>query len=211
MNCTAMAKTTKDFLWDAERLATFSNVNGPREAKYFRQKHTDFIPPYFWKDTIPAVLDDPIPEEDPIPGLYGTDVSGMLAAMGLKSAPKSVPFWWWFKQRIRMAWQHGFPLEMCVKLISSSSRPVGFVQVWPYQRALMFLGCEPWRARFCGQCGTRLVADKPARRFCSGRCSGEARRVSRAFSWKKHGKEWRTRHESKLGSVNRRPKRPLRG
>jgi hypothetical protein len=192
-----MAKT-KDVLWDAERLALFSNINGPREAKNFRGEYDGFIPPHFWKDTIPVAPDDPIPEEDPIFGLYGTDTSGALYAMGLKSAPKSVLFWWWLKQRIRVAWQRGFPREMCVKLICSTSRPVWFFQAWPYQNALMFLACEAWRARFCGQCGERFVADKPARRFCSGRCSAQARRVSRAISWEKHGDEWRTRHSEKI-------------
>jgi hypothetical protein len=190
-----MAKT-KDDLWDAERLALFSNVNGPRKAKEFRRKYDGFIPPHFWKDTIPAAPDDPIPEGDPMLGLYGTDTSDALAAMGLKV--KSVLFWWWLKQRIRVAWERGFPREMCLNLICSTSRPVEFFQVWPYQNALMFLGSESWRARFCGECGMRFVADKPARRFCSGRCSAQARRESRANSWEKHGDEWRTRHAAKI-------------
>ncbi len=181
----------------------FSNVNGPQEAKRFRAKNDDFFPPHFWKNRVAAEADDPIPEGDPLFGLYGTDASDMLLAMGLKSRPSSVPFWWWLKQRVRVAWKRGFPLEICVNLIASTSPPLGSIQVWPYQRALMFLGCEPWRARFCGQCGARFVADKPARRFCSRRCSVEARRKSRATSWEKHGEEWRTRHVKKITRSNR--------
>jgi hypothetical protein len=197
-------KNDKDILWDAERLGQFSNVVGPKRAHQFRAKCPDFFPPNFWRKEVRALPSDPIPESDSVRGLYGTDTSGMLGAMGLESMPERVPLWWSFKQRLRTAWQHGFPLEVCVRLISSPISPLlNAFRVWPYQRALMFLTSEPWRARFCPRCGERFVADKPARRFCSGACSSKARQNSRAASWKKHGEKWRVRYREKISSGKR--------
>jgi hypothetical protein len=194
--CTAV-RDSKTSMWDLQRLADFSNVKGPAQAIRFRKANPDFFPPHFWKETVPLGSDDPIPEGDPILGLYGTDVSGALAAMGLESRPESAPLWWWFKQRLQFAWQRRFPLEICINLIAIAVPPLGLLRVWPYQSALMFLGTEHWRARHCSLCGARFVSDKPARLFCSNDCSAEARRTSRARSWKKHGREWRARSGKK--------------
>jgi hypothetical protein len=196
---------TKNVLWDSERLADFSNVKWPKDAQKFRGSCSDFFPQDFWRKDLRASPDDPIPEGDP--GLYGGDTNVQLYAMGLLDRPDRVPLWWFFKQRLREAWQRGFPLEMSVSLITSLSpffRAFTFLkasQVWPYQRALMFLCNEPWRARFCSQCGDRFVGDKPARRFCSATCSAKARKNSRAASWQKHGKEWRNRYEGKTKGI----------
>jgi hypothetical protein len=190
-------RDTKNSMWDLQRLADFSNIKGPKQATRFRSANPTYFPPHFWEKTVPLGSDDPIPEGDPTFGLYGVDVSDALAAMGLKDRPESVPLWWWFRQRLQSAWRSRFPLEMCVNLIAIAVPPTGLLQVWPYQRALMLLGTEHWRARHCGSCGARFVSDKPARLFCSNACSAEARRTSRAHSWKKHGRTWRNRSKKK--------------
>jgi hypothetical protein len=196
---------TKATLWDGERLALFANAEGRDEVESFRASHNDFFPAGMWERA-----DLPVPGEP----FFNADFSGALSRiLGPSAKPKRdelrrVPYWWGLQQALRRAWEQGFPLEWCVILISLAEGETPF-HVWPYQRAVMFLGVEPWRARFCGVCGKQFVADKPRRVYCSSGCSGKARRGSRAASWKRHGKKWRTRYGRKKdsGKSSRRAKR----
>lgn len=183
---------TKEILWDAERLALFSNASATNDVESFRAQHKDFFPDHFWDYRVG-------PEAD------------------------AVLVWQNFQRSVRETWQEGFPLENCIRLIYSALGSIWEAMeaqpgnpglpVWPYQRAVMLLGMEPWRARFCAQCGKRFVADKPARRFCSHTCSTKARQASRSVSWSKHGQKWRATYEKRKakGKVraksSRRPKR----
>ncbi len=191
---------TKKILWDAERLALFSNASGAAEVEQFRANHDGFFPRNFWNWKVP-----PLGEGEPI---LTTDAASAQAVERLKPLPR-IQFWQAFQRALHGAWQVGFPLEECVRLISCAAvadRLYGATDVepdllsypvWPYQRAVMLLGVEPWRARFCAQCGKRFVADKPARRFCSNACSTKARQASRSVSWSKHGEKWRADYEKK--------------
>jgi hypothetical protein len=202
---------TKTGLWDAERLALFSNAR-ETEAQHFREQYDNYFPRSFWNWQVPPLE-------------TGASVVTMSAANAeavrlLRRAPP-VDFWQAFQQVLRHAWQNGFPLEECVRLISCAAvadrlfrkadvePDLSSYPVWPYQHAVMFLAVEPWRARFCGQCGKRFVADKPARRFCSSRCSAGARKTSRSVSWSKHGEKWRETYETKRakGKSTKRTKR----
>jgi hypothetical protein len=194
-----MAKA-KEILWDGERLALFSNLSDPTQVARFRQKHNTFFPRNFWNWLVPQVGTDA--------AILTTDAASAEAVGRLKREPP-IEFWKSFQAVLREAWQMGFPLEECVRLISCSAvrdRLLGKTDVepdlssypvWPYQRAVMFLGVEPWRARLCGKCASRYVADKPARRFCSNECSAKARQSSRAASWRKHGEKWRAIYKTK--------------
>jgi len=190
----------KELLWDAERLVLFANAADRRAVEEFRSNHEHFFPPSFW-----AMSDLPVPGEL----LFEVDSSKLFSSLGAdpsgesepaESVPywKKVPYWWMLQQALRRSWELSFPLNWCVMLISAAhdQNPTPF-RVWPFQRAVMFLGVEPWRARFCGVCGNRFVADKPARRFCSSACATRARQGTRAASWKRHGEEWRTRYQKR--------------
>ena len=182
----------KELLWDAEQLAQFANAADRQAVEKFRSTHRDFFPPTFW-----AASDLPVPGEL----FWDIDSSELFSSLGgetsVKSdAPKKVPFWWALQQMLRRSWEKSFPLEWCVILISEMHGDARF-RAWPFQRAVMFLGVEPWRARFCGVCGKEFVADKPARRFCSTACATKARQGTRAASWKIHGEEWRTRYQKR--------------
>lgn len=176
----------KDILWNAERLAQFSNLAGATEVEQFRASNQDFFPrdyQYWNNEGWPVEL--------------GTPPAGLE------------PFWQGFQRALQTAWQEGFPLEDCVRLIASATHEPTFghdllsYRVRPFQRAVMLLGVESWRARFCPICGKRFVADKPARRFCSTECAGKARRGTRAESWKRHGKRWRAKYETKKAARRR--------
>jgi hypothetical protein len=64
-------------------------------------------------------------------------------------------------------------------------------KVWPFQRAVMFLGTNPWRASTC-VCGKLFVADKPAQRYCSDKCFQDARRLAKRTWWSDHGEAVRS-------------------
>jgi hypothetical protein len=166
---------------DAEALAKFSNLDR-NDVDYFKHNYPEFIDRNFW-DIIRGranVKDD---------------------------APQ---LWRQVQEQLRQAWQAGFPLETAIGLIS--------VKIWdrdadtydskpsPFQKAVMFLTVEPWRARLC-ICGKRFVADKPSRRFCSTKCSAEARKLSRRVWWSEHGKNWRSDQEQKRAPKGKAAKR----
>jgi len=188
-------ETTKIKLSDAETLARFSNAADRDAIEKFRASNERYFPPSFW-----AHADLPVPGEL----FFGVDLSSPLRALGLSGErnseePRTVPYWWGLQQGVRRAWETEFSLDWCVMLVSLAHNETP-VRAWPYQRAVVFLGMEPWRARFCGMCGKRFVADKPARRFCSTVCTGKARKASRDSWWDGHGAQWREKRTGRKSS-----------
>lgn len=190
--------SAKEILWDVARLALFSNVGTTAEADSFRQKNADFFPRNFWNWSVPQVCEP----------ILTMDAASAEAVAHFKREPPT-PFWQAFQQVLSEAWKIRFPLEESVRLISCAAvadRLSGKTdvepdllsyRVWPYQRAVMLLGVEPWRARFCAKCWKRFVADKPARRFCSNRCASSARRQSKKLWWTDKGEKWRAEYVKK--------------
>lgn len=195
MSSTEKKPNKKAILWDAQRLADFANGE-PREAvENFRANNPEFFPPAVWSNA--SAL---------IPGEKGFDE--MLFGSGIKPC-----YWFVLREALRKAWQEGFTPEHCVILLSfAGDMPLNpSAEVWPFQRAVMFLAMEPWRAKFCGVCGKRFVADEPARRYCSTACTGKARKGTKNASWAKHGKRWRQRRSKrKTRAETRRKSQPER-
>lgn len=157
----------------AGELAAFTNCVDSVAVKKFSAKNPDFFPTHFLDGNADqqAIAIPTLREEEPV----------------------WKPMWWGFQQGLLRAWEEGFPADWAVILIALThpKRSKVSVQAWPYQRALMFLAIEPWRARFCGACGRPFVADRPATRFCSTKCAGNARQESRNAWWHKEGERWR--------------------
>ena len=155
----------------AGELAEFANCADGVAVKEFSARTTEFFPHHF--------LDDDTADRQ------------TSAIQGLEEQePVWMPRWWGFQQGLLRAWEEGFPADWAVILIAVTHSKTS-AQAWPYQRALMFLAVEPWRARFCGECGKPFVADKPATRFCSTKCAGNARQKSRNAWWRREGERWR--------------------
>lgn len=220
---------TMEFLREAKTLAKFSNLTAAG-ADYFKHNYPNFLPEALW---LGAGLKSAVPNDTPFEDLQlpGANRGDQLTASHAVSITLSkeqadairhelLPLWQEFQTWLRDTWRARFPLEKCIALISAAgniphapptaaeSEPQKFEKpkVWPYQRAVMLLGVEPWRARFC-VCGKRFVADKPSRRFCSTRCSSDARKVSRRAWWSEHGKQWRgTRRHAKRKTKRASPK-----
>jgi hypothetical protein len=75
-----------------------------------------------------------------------------------------------------------------------------------FQRAVYILFREGWRAKVCERCSRRFVADKPVQRYCSTRCSGDAKKGRGRVWWNKHGRQWRARRKASLRRTCKRPK-----
>lgn len=170
-----MTPTQKEILSYAEHLALFANCENEIAVEEFGAKNERFFPPHFLEDNRPPI-GSPARCEEP--------------------EAEWVPRWWGFQAGLLQAWKEGFPADWAVSLIALTHPKTTF-EAWPYQRALMFLAVEPWRARFCGICGKRFVAGKPATRFCSAKCAGSARKNSRDAWWHKGGERWRRKREKR--------------
>lgn len=164
----------------AGELASFTKCADSVGVEDFSAKNPEFFPPGF-------LTDDAHLQTIEIPTFR-------------HEGPIRVPRWWGFQQGVLRAWEEGFPADWAVILIAVT-HPKTSALAWPYQRALMFLAVEPWRARFCGVCGRPFVADKPATRFCSTKCAGDARQKSRNKWWHREGERWRRRRGKRSAPI----------
>jgi hypothetical protein len=159
--------TNKDVLKDAQTLALFSNLT--EDAEYFSRNYSDFVPFTWW-----------------------TPAANVKLGKYLSWTPE--------RDRLREAWEAGFPagktLELATSPLFLMARQADAEElentppkIWPYQEAVLFLHANPWRAKFCNNCGRRYVKEKPPQKFCSERCTREARKKGKRKLWKNHP-EW---------------------
>ena len=76
-----------------------------------------------------------------------------------------------------------------------------------FEAALWALFRESWRARRCSQCQGYFIADKVAQKYCSTRCTGQAKRGQRLAWWNKAGK---IKRAQKVGLSRKRLTAPRR-
>jgi len=174
-----------EILIDAQMLATFSNLS-PNEADEFRNSICpNFLPADFWRV--------------------------LSISSGTETAE---PAWQSIQQLVRESWTKRFPLEESIQLIMAIDKHSKVSQelaraermsnqellqlklpdqeVWPFQRAVMFLTVNSWRTRFCTRCGKRFVAAKPKSTYCSDACFKESRKGAKQAWWEAHGENWRS-------------------
>jgi hypothetical protein len=173
-----------DVLIDAQTLATFSNLSLGGAAEFRNSICPSFLPDDLW-DLLSIT-----PE-----------------------AETAEPAWQSIQQLLQESWVKRFPLEWSIQLIttidkhSKTSQALANVErmsnqdllklklpiqeVWPFQRAVMFLTVNSWRARFCPACGKRFVAAKPKSTYCSDACFEETRKGAKRAWWNQHGQALR--------------------
>ena len=189
----------KEQLYDALKLAEFANLE-TTDIDSFRAKYPDFAPEGWWE-----ALELPV----------------VVAGEVIKNPTSDRP-WKRLQQELREAWQTKFPCDICVSLIEQgaklsehdqfiqevSARALKMdnasaleflakqnyppIRVWDYQRAVMFLFVQSWRAVFCMSCGKRFVKDTKGRLYCSEKCYGPHRAQAKRLSEKKR---YRTRKQ----------------
>jgi hypothetical protein len=182
-------------LEEAEFLAHFANIK-PEELNDFRKAAPDFFPETFWPDGRAAL----------VAGMSDSTAS-VFKNNGLAGFDRQV-----YQTLLCRAWAEGFPLPLTIELVQSSGMSastesglalaeLGIGKAYPYQRAVMFLHTEPWRAKICEQCKNYYVANHSKRRYCSvfrtlpdGRrmnCSHIKINQSKSENWHRKGKQQR--------------------
>ncbi len=192
-----------DSFIDAQMLATFSNL-APQQIEEFRNAICpDFLPAGFW------------------------------AALSITPGDEFGEFAWQsVQQSVQKAWSERFSLDTAIQLITKVDKfskgeqilrqvtgmsnqeiinlRLPTPEVWPFQRAIMYLAVNSWRARFCTRCGKRFVAVRPKSTYCSDACFKESRKGAKQAWWAAHGEQWRA-NVAKKTTAKTKAKRILKG
>jgi rRNA maturation protein Nop10 len=200
---------------EAETLAKFSNIDpmdtdplSPTNVENFRNNYSDFFPAALWDTHALSV--------PPGGGAVLREIVG-----------PSTPAWLLHQKLVRDAWQNKFELDSCVLQItnigqlSKLEKAVAEIaqmlrksnviptytlpesEVWPCQRAAMFLGVDSWRVRFCSSCGNRYVAAHPRQQFCGDNCFQKSRKEAKKAWWGEHGQNWRTSKQKSAKKISK--------
>jgi len=207
-----MNNKDKEMLADGETLASFSNLTDA-EIGDFRKKNPGFVPEAWWRTKV-AVESEPT----------GVALEWKSYQRVLQSAWQGNPkFSLEDSVRLIAAWSPpdasftgvdssevlyapsnmiSIPLSDAGRYgVGSPSLPIFEAQVWPYQRAVMLLAIDSWRARTCLHCSKRFFADMPKRLYCSPRCSGDSHTAAKRRWFRAHGSEWRATRKKKPSST----------
>jgi hypothetical protein len=149
----------------------------------WRCEAPDFFPENFWNRKIRQV-----PE--------GVRMSGPAPQL------PDVRMWWAWRSVLIQAWRTRFPLSDLVRLlvapvVQEAGDALSSMSEWPYQRAVLLMVREPWRARHCMLCGKPFAAEKGASKFCSVACFAESRLDTKRRWWTEQGSERRRQSQSR--------------
>jgi hypothetical protein len=178
----------------ARVLADFANLE-PDKVESFTTtpKHRGFVPPVWWTS---RVWKEGV-------GIYAS----------------------WMQERhlLRKAWAAGFPADMTLKLATTHRFLIAHFlatgtqeemeavpqKIWPYQRAVLFLHGNPWRAKICLFCGKRFVAEHSKTRFCSYGEPGDDNWTPNCF-WAHRKKYQEENWSENSGRINEQRRREYR-
>jgi hypothetical protein len=159
---------------EAEALAELANLE-PADVETFVKNHPNFVPSIWWNS--PA----------------------WSKHLGIH-----VP-WERERDRLRDAWATEFPanktLELTANGLFMAAHTLEFEttdeaenaprKIWPYQRAVLFLHVDSWRAKTCEWCNRRFIGTHSQARFClygapgdpESTCFAAHRKPSKAENW----------------------------
>jgi hypothetical protein len=195
--------TTDEVFRDAQALALFANLE-PSGVEYFRNNYPNFIPDEAWSGS-PA-LAIPLAGGVPEPMSHWRAIQGAVRELWRNESKfpleSVIEFIAMIAQVAKGYKDHKENIETVtgmmagkISMMSRFSRP----EIFPCQKAVTFLGVQPWRARFC-VCGNRFVAAVPASRFCSDKCFQASRRSSGRAWWSTNGTDWRNGKTKQKGT-----------
>jgi hypothetical protein len=146
---------------------------------------------------------------------------------------ESKPSWLGLQETVRKAWENHFSPDTCIALIVHGSnlsiigetvrhlnedlvamegpeawqrmKSFARAQVFDYQRAVMFLHVQPWRASRClnGACGKLFAKDAKGRLFCSQTCYNANRSEDKRRWWNEVG----TKQRAKKNRTKKKPRK----
>ena len=167
---------TKEDLRDMTALAGFANLDldDADAVRTFQAQQPEFIPEHCWNE--------------------GADLPEVLRKR--ESTGNSESRLEGFQWTLRKAWKESFPIPETIRLVE----PLGPLAadhfdvaniVYPYQRAVMILHVEKWRAAHCSQCGNPFVKEKKGQKYCSQACYEPHRSADKKRYWQEKGNKKR--------------------
>jgi hypothetical protein len=186
-----------DAIIDAQTLAIFANLTS-EGFEYFQQNYPDFVPTSLWAEQSGVMFTHRLSASDPQTTQQATTVKFIWAET--------------IQKALQAAWRSGFPTAESISLIGMGGHvPLNLglkvtpevaemlkrmgkefeFNVYGFQKAVMFLHVQAWRAAFCPKCGIRFVKTKPQQKFCTDKCFNEGRAAYKRKLWQQHGEEWR--------------------
>ena len=186
-----------EILREARTLALFSNLT-PENSEYFRQNYPGFVPDRWWRAVYSELLGGANEFANEAPS-----IDNVLWRLWQKFLQES-----WTKlspDRIIALLTMWAGTEQSSESSESEVRGRGICipVAYPYQRAVMFLAMEQWRAKFCANCGKRFVKEKPRQKFCGDACFAESRKAYKRALWEEHPEWLENRKRPKKGSKQR--------
>ena len=119
--------------------------------------------------------------------------------------------WTSYQSLLRKAWTEHFPAAQTILLISLTSPEQDLElfmgKIYPYQRAILLLHIQSWRASFCPKCGTRFAKAKPGDRFCGKKCAGSYRKDYQHALYLKDGKKWRAKAKKRAKKLSKKSRK----
>lgn len=201
--------TLKDKIRDAQALAEFANLT-PQTVGHFRQIESDFVPEGWWD-------------------YQSTNKDGEPTAPWSEGAIKQQ--WQLNQSWLRAAWKKHFDINQfeLMRIFTSVFDPRDVVllpgihpqpafatvtdmsdTMYPYQRAVVFLTEQQWRARLCVRCKSPFVAGHSKQKYCGQEwgkeretCFGLVRKEQKRHDHSKHRKARNKKRRTEYAKVVR--------
>ena len=159
------SKVTHAILDAADALAEFANLE-PANVSDFRARHSNFAPPGVWEghtaNDAPRLWKI---EQARVRDAWQKNFPHEGSVLMISEIAKLSQLDQRMDQLQKMSLEEYEGAVADAKKNGANWLPKP--ESWPYQEAVMFLTMEPWRARICGECGNRFVADHAKRKYCS--------------------------------------------
>jgi len=174
-------------LRDAQALAEFSNLRTDR-VEYFRNNYPEFVPQGWWDLGEVQWRAAQLLVRNAWENRFGGGLASIVRLLLFVFDPSRL------RKSSEPVVDKSMTFEAAYMLVPAAL-PLEFA---PFQRAVLYLFENPWRARFCAECKVRFVAAEPKNKFCSEACSHENRNRQKREWFRKNGKQWRRKRRAKL-------------
>lgn len=194
----------------AERLATFANL-APDDAAAFRKRHPHFAPDAWWDWRFLNAANETVfvwtEEQKKVRAAWQTGFSPddciELIAAGAKRAD-----WEDDIKAHQVAGEAGLLVEGAEAEGAEFFRKHEYRKrrIFDYQRAVMFLHIQAWRASRCEreECRKYCVKDAKGRRYCSQTCFDINRVADKLKCWRDRGSKQRAaKNKAKKGRTRK--------
>lgn len=193
----------------AEGLNRFLRLESDVEASEFRQNWPMFFPGEFWRYFVRPTPDGAVLAS----GVTSQEAVATQEAVERLKRELPIPLWRAWQQLLRVAWHTGFDLDSTTQLLNINlpdehafsrlpplqpgERTFEFAPTWDFQRAVLGVAWQNWRAKFCERCGQPFVAERPKIKYCGLSCSGDVIRNRKASYWRLNRKSLNAKRRRK--------------